>query len=138
MEKISVGRGMLTDGAVWLGDEGGMARLRVPEKGGGLDVTWLKERDERYLVFLWRRKRSIVCRLICWCIAAGRRAGSRCLVSGSGASADSYGDLCGSDVAGCACAFSGDLSGAAENRVSGQTGGQGGNQPDCAGSASYG
>ena len=51
MEKISVGRGMLTDGAVWLGDEGGMARLRVPVTGGGLDVTWLKERDERYLVF---------------------------------------------------------------------------------------
>ena len=51
MEKISVGRGMLTDGAVWLGDEGGMAGLRVSEKGGGLDVTWLKERDERYLVF---------------------------------------------------------------------------------------
>ena len=41
MEKISVGRGMLTDGAVWLGDEGGMARLRVPVTGGGLDRRFL-------------------------------------------------------------------------------------------------
>lgn len=41
MEKIMVGRGMLTEGAVWLGDEGGMARLRVPVTGGrtGCDLA---------------------------------------------------------------------------------------------------
>ncbi len=52
MEKISVGRGMLTDGAVWLGDEGEWPDCGC-RRGGRTDVTWLKERDERYLVFFF-------------------------------------------------------------------------------------
>lgn len=51
MAEILINSGMLTENAVLLKEKEEGALLELSCKGGGLDMTWLKDREERYLTF---------------------------------------------------------------------------------------
>lgn len=51
MEKILLSQEMLTPGAKWGEEVSGDRILTLAKEGAGIDITWINDRNERYLVF---------------------------------------------------------------------------------------